>query len=173
MWTPLVRSQPTRGGVLVDIKDEEYWENDEYQVHVRTISSERDDVPDMKHLSICRTDKQAVHDWRAFQRIKNELCGPEWEGVEIYPAESRLVDAANQYHLWCFQFTLGFGFGTRMVASPAQVEIVSPASTQREFEKVDLTHGGLTKLKDLREMLNSVGRDGYGKPVDEAQGGPA
>ena len=52
------------------------------------------------HLSIRRHDRKAIHDWRHFQRIKNELCGLEMEAVELYPAHSRLVDAANQYHLW-------------------------------------------------------------------------
>ena len=51
-------------------------------------------------LAIVRRDRSAVHDWRHFQRIKNELCGPEREAVEIFPAESRLVDTSNQWHLW-------------------------------------------------------------------------
>jgi hypothetical protein len=109
----------------------------------------------MKHLSICRTDKQAVHDWRAFQRIKNELAGPEWEAVEIYPAESRLVDMANQYHLWCFPFAIGFGFSGRAVCTPAQSSIISPLSTQREFEPVDLAHGGPTPLKTLKQLVDA------------------
>jgi hypothetical protein len=37
-----------------------------------------------------------VHDWRDLQRIKNQLVGPECEAVELYPAESRKVDTANQ-----------------------------------------------------------------------------
>lgn len=57
----------------------------------------------------------AVHDWRVLQSIKNALAGPEWEAVELYPAESRLVDQANQYHLWCFPEQLPFGFQERVV----------------------------------------------------------
>ena len=30
------------------------------------------------------------------------IVGEEHEGFEVYPAESRLVDTANQYHLWVF-----------------------------------------------------------------------
>jgi hypothetical protein len=52
------------------------------------------------HLSIKRHDRRPIRDWRAFQRIKNELAGAEREAVELYPAERRLHDAANQYHLW-------------------------------------------------------------------------
>lgn len=64
------------------------------------------------HLSIKRNDKEAIHDWRHFQRIKNMIVDPEAEAVELYPAESRLVDNANQYHLFCTrpgeQIPLGF-----------------------------------------------------------------
>lgn len=69
------------------------------------------------HLSIKTHDKAAYHDWRDFQRIKNELVGDEYEGVEIYPAESRLVDNANQYHLFVFRdLKLPFGFVGRLVS---------------------------------------------------------
>lgn len=70
------------------------------------------------HLSIRRNDRQPCRDWRDFQHIKNELCGPEWEGLELYPAQSRLVDAANQYHLWCTPERLPFGFNETLVAQP-------------------------------------------------------
>lgn len=56
----------------------------------------------MTHLSIRRRDRAPIHDWRDLQIIKNQICGPEREAVELYPAESRLMDAANQYHLWVF-----------------------------------------------------------------------
>jgi hypothetical protein len=67
--------------------------NDVYQVAVRANAG-------VTHLSIKRLDKEPVHDWRDLQDIKNELCGKESNAVEVYPAESRLVDSANQYHLW-------------------------------------------------------------------------
>lgn len=69
------------------------------------------------HLSIKRLDKAPVRDWRHLQRIKNELCGDESEAVELYPAESRLADVANQYHLWVLpnQARFPFGFSTRLV----------------------------------------------------------
>ncbi len=52
------------------------------------------------HLSIRRQDREACHDWRHFQQIKNDICGPQYEGLELYPAERRVLDAANQYHLY-------------------------------------------------------------------------
>lgn len=70
------------------------------------------------HLSIVRRDRSATHDWRQLQTIKNELCGPEREGVEMYPRESRLVDTNNQYHLWVAPegMTLPIGYTVRDVS---------------------------------------------------------
>lgn len=59
-------------------------------------------IPELVHVSIKRVDKAPVHDWRHFQEIKNMLVGPSFEAVELYPAEDRVVDTANQYHLWAF-----------------------------------------------------------------------
>lgn len=57
---------------------------------------------DVWHLSIKDLQKKPIRDWRKFQAAKNELCGPEYEAIELYPAESRVVDTANQYHLFVF-----------------------------------------------------------------------
>jgi hypothetical protein len=84
------------------------------------------------HLSIRRNDRSAARDWRDFQRIKNELVGPEVEAVEFFPAESRLVDAANQFHLWCFpDFRFTVGFSERDVRGPDGAMF---GATQRPFE---------------------------------------
>ena len=73
------------------------------------------------HLSIKRVDGAACHDWRDFQRIKNELAGPEAEAVELYPAESRLVDGANQYHLFVLlKGQWPVGFRQRLVAEDSE-----------------------------------------------------
>jgi hypothetical protein len=68
----------------------------EYQIVVRPGPS------DTIHLSIKRKDREICRDWRHLQEIKNLLVGPECEGVELFPAESRVVDVANQTHLWCY-----------------------------------------------------------------------
>lgn len=73
--------------------------NNIYQVNICECEK-MENWPDMLHLSIKRRDKNPIRDWRDFQRIKNELIGPDHEAVELYPAEARLVDTANQYHLW-------------------------------------------------------------------------
>ena len=79
------------------------WFGNDLYVVIRADIGSPGGWPEMVWLSIRRQDREAVHDWRHFQQIKNELVGPECEAIEIYPAESRLVDAANQYHLWCFK----------------------------------------------------------------------
>jgi len=90
--------------------------NNVYQVHVRTfdcpvIRNEDGSPVRMTHLSIKRNDREAIHDWRELQRIKTELCGKEAEGVELYPAESRLTDRANQFHLWVLPEGMPWPFG--------------------------------------------------------------
>ena len=47
--------------------------------------------------------------------MQNELVGDECEAIELYPAESRLVDTANQYWLWCFPYRIPLGFSSRLV----------------------------------------------------------
>jgi hypothetical protein len=167
MWRDLERSTPVRNGVEIDIGNEEQWANDKYIVHKRVMDSGNPEIPDGIHLSIRRMDRAPARDWRDFQRIKNQLCGPEWEGVEIYPAESRLVDGANQYHLWCFPFKIGFGFATRQVSNQWQTSQVTPGAVQRDPETVDLRYGGLTPLKVLRGYQKVVQADGYGLPKEE------
>jgi hypothetical protein len=84
--------------------DEEVWANDLYQVNVRRgIPFPGDPNLLLTHLSIKRNDRRALTDWRHFQWIKNDIVGEECEGIELFPAESRLVDGANQFHLWVFE----------------------------------------------------------------------
>ena len=82
------------------------WMNNCYQVNIQ-------DMGAFYHVSVKRLDKKEIHDWRNMQRIKNELIGEENEGCELYPAESRRVDTANQYHMFVaknqeFRFTFGY-----------------------------------------------------------------
>lgn len=79
----------------------ELWKNDQYQVHVIRWEGRGPAGCDVVQLSIKRLDQQWPRDWRHFQAIKDQLMGPEYEAVELYPARSRLVDTANQFHLWC------------------------------------------------------------------------
>ena len=66
------------------------------------------------HLSFRRQDRDqaTLISWRDKQRMKNELCGADAEGVEVFPAESRMVDGSDQYHLWVappgYRFLFGY-----------------------------------------------------------------
>lgn len=86
-------------------EQQEMWKNDLYTVVVT-----RNDKG-VHHLSIRRNDRKPAHDWRHFQQIKNDIAGESIEAIELYPAERRLVDTANQYHLWCLPPGQTFPFG--------------------------------------------------------------
>jgi hypothetical protein len=106
-WQPLEEHELSPGYIAVlrqvgiDPADMRVWSNDRYEVTSHQYE------PGQVHLSIKRLDRKPVMDWRHLQQIKNETCGPEAEGVQVFPAESRLLDNANQYHL--FVMLPGFG----------------------------------------------------------------
>jgi hypothetical protein len=82
------------------------FENDTYKVLVGH-------APPFIRLTVKRHDNQPCESWKDLQTIKNQLVGPEFEAAELFPAESRLVDAGNEYHLWVhadpsFRFPFGF-----------------------------------------------------------------
>ena len=80
----------------------EVWENDTYSVTVRRYA---DGWPfgggTWCQIGISSFDGEARHDWRDFQNIKNDVCGSDWEGVELFPSEARIMDPSNYYMLWC------------------------------------------------------------------------
>jgi hypothetical protein len=116
----------------------EYWRSETYQVAIdKTPDHNFGPEIELWHLSFKRNDREAFHDWRVAQGIKNQLCGPETEGMEIYPAESRLVDTSNQYHMWVFVtpgFTIPCGFSDRVVITQDQMPEIAPNAKQRKFE---------------------------------------
>src|SRR5262245_36541148 len=94
-----------------------HWMNSLYHVHKTEIAA-ANGFPAMWWLSIKRRDRRPIHDWRHLQRIKNDLVGKEHEAVELYPAESRLVDTSNQFHLWVLQdpeLRFPWGWNERLV----------------------------------------------------------
>jgi hypothetical protein len=108
-----------------------YWTNDRYQVIARIVAD-----GSMVHLSIKRHDRKALHDWRHLQQIKNEVVGYGCEAVELYPADERVLDEANQYHLWVWRdptFRLPFGSPDRLVSGPEEAAAVG--ARQRPFEE--------------------------------------
>lgn len=121
-WTPLTRATLKKelpGDVKEFIGANEIWMNSDYTVFVRRGHQSTPDHPKITWLSIKRNDKHPCRDWRHFQWIKNQLCGPECEGVELFPKESRLVDGSNQYHLWVLEdssLSFPFGFDDRQIS---------------------------------------------------------
>jgi hypothetical protein len=90
--------------------------NKKYTVFIRIQQDGREGYHSMIHLSIKRNDKKPIREWRDLLRIKNTLVGEEVEAVELFPAMSRLIDEANQYHLWCIpNYTFPFGSKEPMV----------------------------------------------------------
>ena len=74
--------------------------------------------PSMWYLSIKRNDKEVIWDWRELQEIKNLICGERNEGMQLFPAEDRVVDTANQYHLFVIKqpdLFIPVGFPERLV----------------------------------------------------------
>jgi hypothetical protein len=89
-----------------------------FQNNIYTVQIE--EFPPFLHLNIRRNDWAACKDWRHFQQIKNELVGVENEAVELFPAESRLLDTSNAYHLWVHPdpgFRFPIGLNHRLVTS--------------------------------------------------------
>lgn len=101
----------------------ENWMDDTYHVTLDTKADHGFEGVTVWHLSIKRHDKQPMNDWREMQEIKNAICGDEVEAIQLYPAESRLVDTSNQYHLFAFMTVKGLigpqklpiGFADRLV----------------------------------------------------------
>ncbi len=106
-----------------------WYKNDIYTVNKRVIGPDGSGG-EIVHISIRRNDNGIARDWRDFQKIKNQLCGREAEGLELYPAESRVMDTANQYHLWVFtkkKLPIGWTVGLKMTPEEAAVS----GATQR------------------------------------------
>ena len=112
----------------------EMWANDLYvvEVHRNHQNGAGQDVK-MIELAVRRQDRGHVQDWRHMQEIKNQLVGKECEGVELFPAESRLKDSCNQFWMYCFEDPkIRFPFG---MFTGREVDDQSFKNTkQRKFE---------------------------------------
>lgn len=144
---------------MLDPKDE-IWLSDAYQVSITPLESTDPNAPPMKWLSIKRRDRKPIHDWRDLQVIKNKLIGPECEAFELYPAESRCVDEANQFHLWAFtdpQFRVPLGFNERSVGESSVAGSVQRPFTP-EHKGTDITRSMM--LEAIEFLLPHFKHDG-------------
>lgn len=112
------------------LEEGEIWMNDLYVVHVT-----RGDSGDVAHLGVRRTDRGVEFPWRDLQRIKTQLAGAETEAVELFPAESRLVDTANHRWLWCLppgeRLPVGFNDG-RHITGPEDAKRIGAGQANLE-----------------------------------------
>jgi len=142
-WQPLEQGQvnPDLTAAMRGIGQDEsnftvsVWQNNLYQVVARAHGT------GIVHLSVKRHDRRQIRNWRHLQQIKNEVCGEEREAMEIYPAESRLVDGANEYHLWVLpegmRITDQIGFREGIVPTDEQIERFNAAGHKGRQEPWD------------------------------------
>lgn len=165
-WTTFERGSYNKVGILnrlpPDIREQmaDAWEmnpkgtfrNSRYTVFTSEVET---GIGTMLHLSIKRNDQREIKDWRDVQRIKNEIAGPECEAVELYPAESRLVDTSNQYHLWCLPpgHRWPFGYNDRTVSDGEDTVL---QSKQRPFEDGARPPDTLTAAEAITQFQRMV-----------------
>ena len=105
------------------MRRERTFATDTYVCHLRTGKQvDKFIAPSMRehtgglcaYISFRRQDRGTDVPWTDKQAIKDQLVGEHREAIEIFPATSRLIDAANHYHLWVMpegaQVPFGFGY---------------------------------------------------------------
>lgn len=75
-------------------------ENEKYIIEKYKILNNH---PFIYRLAIKRHDNTVFHSWSLFQNIKNQIIGEDYVAIELYPAQSKVTDTANIYHLWVFK----------------------------------------------------------------------
>lgn len=126
--------------VYADLVNDVVWVNSRYQVNIREVNTRAGSKwPPMLHLSIKRIDKERIGEehYRDLLRIKNELVGEEHEGVELFPAMSRNVDTANQYHLWVVALS-GIAFPFGYMEHHMSADTTDTGAKQAPFDDGDL-----------------------------------
>lgn len=170
-WSPMVIVQGPGSTFCRQIGCDSAFSNSRYQVLV-IFERSGSGWPPLVHLSIKVHDKRCVHDWRDMQRIKNEIVGVESEGIELYPAESRLMDESNQFHLYCTYPGMMLPFGQQERTTSTPEELVEEFKgmpeehqpVQRAFEEhhggEGCCPGGLIEWPDwAKEELEKLGVD--------------
>lgn len=133
VWQPMRKGQvnPRMIQAAKDVGEDDYrmeaWGNDLYDAIVRympTTSIETGEYGgELIWISVKSHGRHPIRDWRHLQQIKNEIAGPEREAVEIFPAESRLVDTTNEFHLWVLPEgqRIPWGYNQRSVMEPKEI----------------------------------------------------
>ncbi|MDG0056956.1 hypothetical protein MMB75_25355 [Paenibacillus sp. P2(2022)] len=87
------------------------WTDGEYAVMSRVVKT---DWGDVIHACMRNTDNTDIP-WAEKQRIKNDLFGVESTAIEVFPAQTDLVDEANMYHFWVLPQGIKLPFGLKEV----------------------------------------------------------
>lgn len=122
---PTAYLDPAYVAEVADGQPIELWTSDHYECTVRIFPLGRFTL---RHLSINRVDRRPIRNWRHLQQIKNEVCGELWTGAEYFPPEDRLIDSANQYHLFCFPPEVDFG---PVLGAPGEGAVTDDAAVGR------------------------------------------
>jgi hypothetical protein len=103
-WSKPDREFIMPDGMFLFYKSKEVWANEEYWAYLDKKCEVGTHTSflgyPLWYLSIRRRDEKPLHDWRILQGIKNLVVGEEFEAIELYPADSRIMDIGNVYHLW-------------------------------------------------------------------------
>ena len=88
--------------------------------------------------------------WKIKQEIKNELFGENRTAIEVFPENSRLVDACDVYHLWILpkRFKMPFGIHPKDTKT-STVNRGVPKDITR------LVNGGL-EMSEARKAVNEI-----------------
>jgi hypothetical protein len=97
----LEQARVTFPGVAVDQlrTPAEVWGSSQYTVTVHYLDDNRDGFVEVGIHNYHRTTHVP---WRHIQQIKNEVFGPDREAVQLFPAEDRLLDSANEYWIYVY-----------------------------------------------------------------------
>ena len=82
-----------------DLMSDETWGNDRYTVSVHYIGGDRDGFVE---IAVHNHNRTPHVPWRHLQQIKNEVVGADREAIQLFPAEDRLVDNANEYWIYVY-----------------------------------------------------------------------
>jgi hypothetical protein len=95
------QARVTFPGVAVDQlrTPAEVWGSSQYTVTVHYLDDNRDGFVEVGIHNYHRTTHVP---WRHIQQIKNEVFGPDREAVQLFPAEDRLLDSANEYWIYVY-----------------------------------------------------------------------
>jgi hypothetical protein len=97
------------------------------------------------HLIIHRHDWAACNDWREFQRIKNEIVGPECEAMELFPPKAGS---------WILPTPTTFGFTViRLFVSPSDFTIAWWRRSRLDSRSNGLSPEGLQSLRIQDQQL--------------------